>query len=53
MSHDVWKMQDRTKDVGSLCLQKKLILYDKSTKSLTTGEKGGLEAVRGDEKSFQ
>ena len=33
--------------------RKKLILYDESTKSLTTGEKGGLEAVRGDEKSFQ
>ena len=33
--------------------RKKLILYDESTKSLTTGEKGGLEAIRGDEKSFQ
>ena len=45
--------QKKTLSLFNFFNRKKLILYDESTKSLTTGEKGGLEATRGDEKSFQ
>ena len=45
--------QKKTLSLFNFFNRKKLILYDESTKSLTTGEKGGLEAIRGDEKSFQ